>query len=149
MSVLVDITGAGIGAEDVDLSDLSQFVTKQQAESLYVNAPGDSMSGNLDMVNNKIINLADPTNSTDATNKQFTENADNITSGTVDKDRLPSTLNQTTVKEKLIITKQLPYADSVGISITGILDMNDNRIANVANPVNGKDSVNKDYANNA
>ena len=51
------------------------------------------MSGILNMGNNKITNLGNPTLSTDAANLSYCSNASNLTSGTVNKDRLPLILN--------------------------------------------------------
>ena len=46
--------------------DLSNVVTKPEAQVTFVNTAGDVMQGTLDMNNNKIANLADPTNDSDA-----------------------------------------------------------------------------------
>ena len=48
--------------------DLSNVVTKPEAQVTFVNAAGDVMQGTLDMNNNKITNLADPTDDNDVVN---------------------------------------------------------------------------------
>ena len=72
MNVLTDITGAGI---DFDSLDLSNFLTKQEAETRFVNVTGDSFTGSatLNMNNNKIINLSNPIDKNDAVNKQYVD----------------------------------------------------------------------------
>ena len=59
----------------------------------YLHKSGDTMSGTLNMATNKIINIADPTADTDATTKKYSSNATNLTTGTINKDRLPTTHN--------------------------------------------------------
>ena len=46
-------------------------LTKQQADNIYVNEKGDSMKGNLDMKNNKIINVQNPKDLQDVTTKKY------------------------------------------------------------------------------
>ena len=54
--------------------DTSHFLTIPRANTLYVNEVGDdSKRGTLDMQSHKIVNLADPTHSKDATNKGFVD----------------------------------------------------------------------------
>jgi hypothetical protein len=51
--------------------DTSQFLTIPKANQLYVNETGDLMKGQLNMNNNKIINVSAPTDSKDCTNKEY------------------------------------------------------------------------------
>jgi len=50
--ILTNVFGSGIVNSDIDFS---QFLTKHQAESLYVNENGDTMIGNLELNNSKLL----------------------------------------------------------------------------------------------
>ena len=50
--ILTNVFGSGIVNSDIDFS---QFLTKHQAESLYVNEDGDTMIGNLELNNSKLL----------------------------------------------------------------------------------------------
>src|ERR671911_52741 len=55
----------------VDLSVNSKFITLTKSLQEKVNKTGDTLSGNLDMGNYKINNLADPISDGDACSKKF------------------------------------------------------------------------------
>jgi hypothetical protein len=48
-------------------------LTQAQADGFYVNVTGDTMSGALNMGNNKVTNLATPTDDNDAVNKSYAD----------------------------------------------------------------------------
>lgn len=48
-----------------------KFMTVARANRLFVNESGDSMKGPLNMKNNKIIGVGEPTEETDVTNKKY------------------------------------------------------------------------------
>ena len=50
-------------------------LTIRKANSIYLNEHGDKMKGVLDMSNNKIINIAEPTELRDITTKFYVDNA--------------------------------------------------------------------------
>ena len=98
-SVLVDITGSGYAPTSSFSMNTSNLLTIQKGNSLYVNEVGnDSKNGTLDMTNNQIINVSDPLNAKDAVNKGYVDSSlqtitlsgDKITTGTINKDRLPT-----------------------------------------------------------
>jgi len=47
------------------------YLTIDKADDIFVNQDGDSMTGNIDMKNNKIVNLQNPTDDNDAVNKSY------------------------------------------------------------------------------
>ena len=65
---LVNFAG---GTINTSFSNSFNTLTKQQADNIYVNEKGDSMKGNLDMKNNKIINVQDPKDLQDVTTKIY------------------------------------------------------------------------------
>ena len=74
MSV-VDIAGRHYGGASSSSIDTSNLLTVQKGNNLYVNEVGDKMRGSLDMSNNKIINVAEPTELRDITTKFYVDNA--------------------------------------------------------------------------
>ena len=63
-----NIFGQAIGS-----TNLSGNLNLQQANATFVNQSGDILSGDLSLGNNKITNLKDPTNDTDAVNKKYVD----------------------------------------------------------------------------
>ena len=57
----------------INTNYFSNTLTKQQADNNYVNEKGDSMKVDLDMKNNKIINVQDPKDLQDVTTKRYTD----------------------------------------------------------------------------
>jgi len=88
----------------------------------------NSMSGDLNMNNNKITNLGSGADDTDSINKKQLD------------DGLSSKANT------LELTNYVKKDGSV--SMTGNLNMNNNKITNLANPVNDNDATNKSYLDN-
>ena len=71
-STLVSRDSSGNFSANVITSSLTGNVTGSASNNLL--KAGDSMSGNLNMTGNSIVNLATPTNPTDATNKYYVDN---------------------------------------------------------------------------
>jgi len=67
-NLLVNFAGGTINT-----NSFSNTLTKQQADNIYVNEKGDSMKGDIDMKNNKIINVQDPKDLQDVTTKRYTD----------------------------------------------------------------------------
>jgi len=65
---LVSIDGGSFQGSSPMYSTQSLVATMNP---IYVNQAGDKMDGNLDMKNNKIINLQNPTDDNDAVNKKY------------------------------------------------------------------------------
>lgn len=55
--------------------DISNFLSVQKGNNLFVNEIGDKMRGPLDMNNNKIINVVEPTELKDVSTKFYVDNA--------------------------------------------------------------------------
>jgi hypothetical protein len=53
----------------------SNFLTLPKANNLFVNESGDDMEGSLNMKDNKIINVAEPTELRDVSTKSYVDNA--------------------------------------------------------------------------
>ena len=70
LKVTLDDYGRVVGSTAVVASDITGLV-----DGNYVNVTGDTMTGNLDMGNNKITGLGAPTAGGDATNKAYVDNA--------------------------------------------------------------------------
>ena len=66
------ITGATDLTDADDLLD-AQIKTTTDSITTKVSKSGDTMSGNLDMGNNRIISVANPTDPTDAANKEYVD----------------------------------------------------------------------------
>src|SRR5438093_7231060 len=83
---IVNVAGGGLNnsTNGYSLSDL---------DNRFVNDSGDTMSGNLDLGNFKIINLGTPTNLTDVTNKNYVDNQIYTASGSTSL--FPSTTSNT------------------------------------------------------
>ena len=66
----IDMNGNSILNYDTDLTNTSSLISVGDADTRYVNADGDSMSGNLDMGGNKLTNLTAGSASGDSVNYQ-------------------------------------------------------------------------------
>jgi hypothetical protein len=67
---VVDIAGRShYEGASLSIGILSDLLTAQQGNNLYVNEVGDKMRGALDMNNNKITNVAEPIEDKDVVNK--------------------------------------------------------------------------------
>jgi hypothetical protein len=97
--------------------DNTDALTKTMADVHYVNQSGDTMNGDLEMNNNKLINLPNQTNEKDAVNKKY-----------VDKHTKHFTVGENTLQMKKSI------------------DMNSKKIVELVSPTTATDAANKDYA---
>ena len=66
----LDMNGNSILNYDTDLTNTSNLISVGDADTRYVNADGDSMSGNLDMGSNKLTDLPAGSESGDSVNYQ-------------------------------------------------------------------------------
>ena len=66
----IDMNGNSILNYDTDLTNTSSLISVGDADTRYVNADGDSMSGNLDMGSNKLTDLPAGSESGDSVNYQ-------------------------------------------------------------------------------
>jgi hypothetical protein len=90
---------------------------------------GDTMSGILNMGNNKITNVGTPLNPSDAVNMQYVTDA--------------SVIIQTNVINQLILDNT--FLQTVGGTMSGILNMNTNKITDLGTPFVNGDATNKLY----
>ena len=65
--------GSAIRAQDLNDNFLQSNYTVQEVKNRFLDRTGGTMSGELDMGSNKIINLATPTASTDASTKAYVD----------------------------------------------------------------------------
>ena len=103
-------------------------LTNGTTEMPYVKKSGDTMSGALDMQNHKVTNVAAPTETADAANKGYVDTA---VSGLTDG------------------TTAMPYVKKSGDTMTGALNMQNNKVTNVAAPTETADAANKGYVDTA
>ena len=66
----IDMNGNSLLNYDTDLTNTSSLISVGDADTRYVNADGDSMSGNLDMGSNKLTDLPAGSASGDSVNYQ-------------------------------------------------------------------------------
>jgi uncharacterized protein YoxC len=147
---------------------LTDYYTIPQATNLFVNRAGDTLTGNLDMNNNTIQNITTPLNDNDAANKLYVDTE--ITSVLLDvsgitqdisginqdindinQDISSINLNIQTIHQDIndinldITDLQNDKLNKAGDTMTGILNMNNNKIENVLAPTNNNDASNKKY----
>lgn len=106
-------------------------ITQEQADARYLQLSGGTMSGSVNMGSNKITNLSDPQNYTDAANMQYVNNA---------LFPVASSLNNIISGDQ-----QLPYLSNSGGTLTGALNMGNNKITMGATPTETTDVTNKGY----
>lgn len=100
---------ATLNAAIADLQEQVNKVTDGSTALPYVKKAGDSMTGALDMGNNKVTNVAAPTETADAVNKGYVDTAiSGLTDGTT----------------------AMPYVKKAGDTMTGNLSMGTNNINN-------------------
>jgi hypothetical protein len=98
--------------------DTSSFLTIPRANPIYLNQSGDFMEGSLDMNNNKIINIIDPMDPKDCSNKAYVDKSANLTKTYVDNSL--TTIRRTLktdvdhqLEEKLVTLKEPISKESV------------------------------------
>lgn len=104
----------------------SKFISLSRLLQTKVNKSGDILEGELNMNNNKITNVACPSDNLDAVNKNYVDN------------KIGESENDITEMLKMKVNKS-------GDTIRGTIDMNHNRILNLGNPLDDKEAVNKNY----
>jgi hypothetical protein len=107
----VEFTGRQYGGSSMIIPP--NILTIQKANNLFVNEEGDKIKGKIDMSNNKIINIAEPTNSYDVANKLYVDN----------------TMNQIIDTKGIIKPEKLPQIDETFKEHTYILDIGESNIA--------------------
>jgi hypothetical protein len=124
---------------------------------------GGRMSGVLDMGGNRITNIANPTGDSDAVSKKYVQDNFNLTNYATRTDlsdlATKNDLRQLVTKQDLAandlvdqqyvnsrITTRLPFS---GGTMTGAVDMGENKITNVAAPTSDKDCTTKEYVDMA
>ena len=127
---LVDFVDGSVLTEDtLDLSYKHGFYLSQEAAE---GSGGQLLSKkggtDFDAEENKITNLADPTDTQDAATKAYVDTQD---------DAVKAELNAT--------IDALTLADFTGNSLDQDLDVNGYRLVDVGNPLNATDGVNKQY----
>ena len=102
----------------------------QLGDSRKLSLSGGTMTGPINMGGQKITNLGNPTENTDAANKIFVDIA---------FQELESAINQ----------ELLTYLPLKGGTMAGAIDMGDYKITSLATPTDGTDATNKTYVDNA
>ena len=109
-----------------DINDNAALLNNSTIQQNFLKRDGsNTMTGDLDVNNNKIINLANPVNNNDGVNKTYLVI------------RLNTKVNSSSMGNYL--------KKDGSVQMTGNLNMNNNTITNIANPVNDNDAVNKTY----
>ncbi len=145
-----------------------------------VDTSGFTMSGDIDMNDNEIVGLDDPSNDSSAASKKYVDNevakvGGGLDQATVDNRYLKKTDAATTYEMQTSAsntylsktnaisayapidasytkaesdTKYARKGSSSGFTMTGDIDMGDNKILKLADPITPKSATNKDYVDN-
>ena len=97
----------------------------EDADQNFLMKSGGQMSGDIDMNENAVTNVKDPSQNGDAANKRY---VDSVVSGAVPPGK---------------------YLSTDGGTMSGDIDMGNHKVTNVATPVEGTDAANVDYVNAA
>lgn len=123
-SLLVQVNTGDIFLDDTDADRI------QLGDSRKLSLSGGTMTGPINMGGQKITNLGNPTENTDAANKIFVDTA---------FQELESAVNQ----------ELLTYLPLKGGTMVGAIDMGDYKITSLSTPTDGTDAANKTYVDNA
>jgi hypothetical protein len=158
----------GDKAKIVDLADPTNpqdAVTKNYADTTFVDEAGDTMTGNLDMGSNKVTSSAVPGTGNDLTNKtyvdgqdalQVTKAGDNMTGDLAMGGNMVSGLgapisSDHSARKGYVDDQDALQVNKSGDSMSGNLDMQTNDIQNVdkvtglISPASGSHATNKTY----
>ena len=131
-------------------------LTQNQADLLYPSKTGGLMSGELGMSDQKITDLGDPTNDTDAANKKYVDAKPVKVTGDVDMKEhklygLPTPTQDNDAATKKWVTDDFPTKTNIlnGFTMKGSLDMGGHKIFEVREPTNDKDAANKKYVDDS
>jgi hypothetical protein len=137
-------------------------VNKGYADTRYVDAAGDSMSGNLDMGANKVTSSATPSSGNDLTNKTYTDATfvdaagdsmsgdlnmggnDVVSTNSVQGLATPAADTHAANKKYVDDNDALQVTKS-GDSMSGELNMGSNKITNVTDPSANQEAATKKY----
>ena len=142
----------------------------------YLPLSGGTMSGAINLGTNKLTNLATPTSSTDATNKQYVDSqvatkqntitgaASTIASSNLTSNRVTISDNSGKIGISDITTTELNYLDNVtsniqtqlnnklslsGGTMTGDINLGTHKITNLGTPTSNTDAATKSYVDTA
>ena len=124
-----------------------------------LSASGFTMTGDIDMGDNKILKLADPITSNSATNKEYVDNnflskhggllLGNVAmSGQSITDLNPAPQNNNDAVTKSYVDNQIRLSGGLslsGITMQGDIDMNGNEISGLVDPINDDMAASKGY----
>ncbi len=124
-----------------------------------LSASGFTMTGDIDMGDNKILKLADPITSKSATNKEYVDNnflskhggllLGNVAmSGQSITDLNPTPQNNNDAVTKSYVDNQIRLSGGLslsGITMQGDIDMNGNEISGLVDPINDDMAASKGY----
>ena len=153
---------------DVRISNLENKTQNQTAILNTTTFAGTIESSGLNMNTNKITNLATPTVSTDCANKSYVDSliaspttitsvgtgvsllgagvSPNYTTKSVSVSGTGISTSTSTSTDLIISSTALPTS---GGTMTGVIDMNTNKITNLATPTLSTDCANKSYVDTA
>lgn len=121
------ITNIGTPSNSGDIVNKSyvdtQITNISNSINNYLPLSGGTMSGNINLGNHSIINVANPINASDVANKSYIDNT----------------------IESLSNELQDIYLPLTGGMLSGILNLNNNRITGVGTPTSNSDAANKNY----
>ena len=156
------------GNYDADLSKIKNLadptnpqdaVTKNYADTTFVDVAGDTMTGNLDMGSNKVTSSAVPGTGNDLTNKtyvdgqdalQVTKAGDNMTGDLAMGGNMVSGLgapisSDHSARKGYVDQQDALQVTKAGDSMSGTLAMGVNKVTSAAVPTVGTDLTNKTY----
>jgi hypothetical protein len=103
----------------------------------FVKRIGDTMSGNLDMTNNKVLQIGNGTDAGDAVNKG---QLDGVETTATQASSLATTANTVATQAQTLANNALPKS---GGTMSGNLDMTNNKVVQIGNGTDAGDAVNK------
>ena len=151
LSVLINQETTDRKAADNALEAKIANLTDGTTEMPYVKKAGDTMSGPLDMGDNFIDHVKDPTETYHAANKNYVDSKDTVLNAAIQaetKNRetaITGVLQQIQELETGLEGDLAGYLPLAGGTMTGALSMGNNKVTNVADPTANGDAVNKKY----